>query len=167
VKKKYEKFRKMKEKQQQKKTEQQEKVQRIAARASQKFIGMISSCFDGYMDVYIRQEDLAMAELLEKLAVEETWTISETQNINNKVLTSSTDLVYAFVDARKRCLALSKGQTFYELCVLLKKYMGKYAEFLNTKLKSIEKLRKPLSDDDEQSLCLIINTAEYRTLRAS
>lgn len=53
-------------------------------RPTTKFKGIISSCFDPYMDLYIAQEDRNMKEMLEHLISEETWTVPEDEQ--NKVI---------------------------------------------------------------------------------
>lgn len=87
------------------------------------------------MDLYIEQEDKNMREMLNKLTQEETWSVSDDEthpsqssssfsslsssfssfSLSNKVLASSTDLIYYFNEVRKRCGSLTKGQPFYEL----------------------------------------------------
>lgn len=44
------------------------------------------------MDLYIEQEDRNMSEMLERLTREESWSVADDES--NKVLSSSTDLMY-------------------------------------------------------------------------
>lgn len=116
-------------------------------RPTTKFKGIISSCFDPYMDLYIAQEDRNMKEMLEHLISEETWTVPEDEQnkvINffcvsivsntSKVLSSSTDVIYYFNEARKRCSKLTRGQPFFDLFGLFKKYLAYYASVLAYRL---------------------------------
>jgi len=129
---------------------------------------MISSCFDPYMELYISQEDRNMAEMLERLANEETWSVPDEES--NKVLSSSTDLIYYFNEARKRCSALTRGQPFFDLFLLFKKYLAGYCAVLAHKIPAEEppsagglvmSHTRTFSEAEEKTLCLIVNTAEY------
>jgi hypothetical protein len=50
------------------------------------FKGIISSCFDPYMDLYINQEDRNMKEMMDNLIADETWEVPE--ETRNKVTKS-------------------------------------------------------------------------------
>eukprot|EP00026_Physarum_polycephalum_P002742 Phypoly_transcript_02750.p1 GENE.Phypoly_transcript_02750~~Phypoly_transcript_02750.p1 ORF type:complete len:836 (+),score=180.82 Phypoly_transcript_02750:116-2623(+) len=121
------------------------------------FKGIISSCFDPYMDLYITQEDRNMKEMIDNLIADETWEVPE--ETRNKVLVSSTDLIYYFNEARKRCAKLTRGQPFFDLFVLFKKYLKNYAYILNSRL-PLEGTRI-LTEDESRRMCVILNTAEY------
>lgn len=127
------------------------------ARPPVNFKGIISSAFDPYMDQYINQEDRNIKQMLESLIAEETWIAPE--DSRNNVLGSSTDLVYYFNEARKRCAKLTRGQPFFDLTQLFKKYLAAYANILNSRLPP-ENARN-LSEDEAKKMCIILNTAEY------
>eukprot|EP00026_Physarum_polycephalum_P000791 Phypoly_transcript_00792.p1 GENE.Phypoly_transcript_00792~~Phypoly_transcript_00792.p1 ORF type:complete len:859 (-),score=180.78 Phypoly_transcript_00792:53-2629(-) len=159
IKKKWERHQAMKEREKKKKLSQQKKKNPPAA---MQFKGMISTCFDPYMDLYIQQEDRNMREMLNNLVAGETWLVPEHES--NKVLASSTDLIYYFNEARKRCGSLTKGQPFYELFMLFKTYLREYAAILNNRIgeeQSLNSTIRPLNDRDEHAICLIVNTADY------
>lgn len=41
------------------------------------FRGMISSCFEPHLTIYIEKEEMELMQLLEKVVQEETWDIEE------------------------------------------------------------------------------------------
>ncbi len=59
-----------------------------------KFKGIISSCFDPYMDLYIAQEDRNMKQMIDHLLEEETWTVPDEER--NKVPFSFCLILFAF-----------------------------------------------------------------------
>jgi hypothetical protein len=136
-----------------------QKTRADAKRREEKFAGMISSAFHPYLDLYIAQEEKQLGELLEKLIAQEKWEFDDESGAHNRVLQSATDLVYYFKKCRSRCAALNKGQTLYELFLLLRRTLYDYAGYLSRQLPS--DMSKPLTLDDERRFCIIINTAEY------
>jgi hypothetical protein len=136
-----------------------QKTRADAKRREEKFAGMISSAFHPYLDLYIAQEEKQLGELLEKLIAQEKWEFDDESGAHNRVLQSATDLVYYFKKCRSRCAALNKGQTLYELFLLLRRTLYDYAGYLSRQLPS--DMSKPLTLDDERRFCIIINTADY------
>lgn len=132
----------------------------LAQRHIVKFKGLISSGFGPYLELYIDQEDSNMSELLAKLVAEETWILPDDEQI--KVLQSSTHLIYYFNEARKRCTSLTRGQPLFDLYMLFKKYLSKYRAVLTKKVATFSLPNKRvLSDIEEKTVCLIVNTADY------
>eukprot|EP01117_Protostelium_nocturnum_P009871 TRINITY_DN3519_c0_g2_i1.p1 TRINITY_DN3519_c0_g2~~TRINITY_DN3519_c0_g2_i1.p1 ORF type:complete len:846 (-),score=252.04 TRINITY_DN3519_c0_g2_i1:36-2573(-) len=120
-----------------------------------KFQGIISSIFDLYLDLYIKSEDENMKQQLNTLLAAETWAADD---VKNKVLNSSTELVQ-FINAKtKTCSSLSKGQAYFEIFSLCRKYINLYAQILSEHIPANE---VKLNENSEQTICLIINTAEY------
>ncbi|KAK3422128.1 hypothetical protein EUGRSUZ_G02677 [Eucalyptus grandis] len=133
------------------------------------FRGIISSCFEPHLTVYIELEEKTLMESLEKLVQEETWDIEE--GSQNNVLTSSMQLFLIIKRSLKRCSALTKNQTLFNLFKVFQRVLKAYA----TKL--FEKLPKggmglvaaatgidgqiKTSDRDERVICYIVNSAEY------
>ena len=70
-----------------------------------------------------------MQATLDKVMSEESWTIED--DVGNKILSSATGLVNYFVQAMKRCSALTRGQPFFDLYLLFKKYFNRYSTFLS------------------------------------
>eukprot|EP01132_Coremiostelium_polycephalum_P002712 gene2712-3365_t len=128
-----------------------------APKTYERFKGIMSTCFDPYMDLYIKEEDNKMGEVLRKFIEEEKWTVSE--EASNKVLPSSTDLIHYFIMAMKRCSSLSKKLPFFNLYNLFKKYLSQYANILSNKIHS--DVNRPHDAAEDQTICLIINTSEY------
>eukprot|EP01113_Clastostelium_recurvatum_P017040 TRINITY_DN1995_c0_g1_i3.p1 TRINITY_DN1995_c0_g1~~TRINITY_DN1995_c0_g1_i3.p1 ORF type:complete len:1025 (-),score=255.52 TRINITY_DN1995_c0_g1_i3:12-3086(-) len=124
---------------------------------SKRFRGIISTCFDPYMDLYIEQEDRNLGAMLEKVMEEETWTVED--DTANKILASATDLVSYFIEALKRCTLLTRGQPLYDLFLLFKKYLTRYASFLQQKIPGYE--GRSLAEPEARTVCLIVNTADY------
>jgi hypothetical protein len=100
------------------------------------------------MDLYIKKEDKyfyfyfyfyikyylfrIMREMLNKFTAEETWIVDDDER--NKVLSSSTDLIYYFKSSLKTCSSLTKNEAFYDLYLLFKKYLIDYAKVLSNRI---------------------------------
>jgi vacuolar protein sorting-associated protein 53 len=134
------------------------KTRAQAKRREEKFAGMISSAFHPYLDLYIAQEEKQLSELLDKLVAQEKWEFDDA-GAKSRVLQSATDIAYYFKKCRTRCAALNKGQTLYELFLLLRRTLLEYGAYLARQLPS--DLTKPLTLDDERRFCIVINTADY------
>lgn len=124
-----------------------------------KFKGIISSCFEHYMYLYVEHQESYIKSRFDELMRSETWTISEESP--NKVLVSATDMIGVFAKVRKRIAILNQSSAFYDIFLIFKKYLGSYAEILKEKIDSDSK------DSDQDLLCCyIINTGEYCSKRA-
>jgi len=122
----------------------------------QKFQGIISSCFDLYLDFYVKNLDEKMTKQFEKFIAEETWIVDEDDR--NKVLGSSTDLMVQFMQVVKETKKLTRNQAFYDMYNLFKKFLDLYATALEAKIPPPE---SKLSEQNEKTLCLIVNTSDY------
>ncbi|CAK9171345.1 unnamed protein product [Ilex paraguariensis] len=77
------------------------------------FHGIISSCFEPHLTVYVELEEKTLMENLEKLVQEETWDIEEGSQTN--ILSSSMQVFLIIRRSLKRCSALTKNQTLFNL----------------------------------------------------
>jgi vacuolar protein sorting-associated protein 53 len=81
--------------------EEKKQQQQVAGpQPDPKYLGMISSTFNPYMDIYIKEEDALMRQKFEAIMAEETWEVDD--DARNKVLRSSTDLIFYFKKSMKR-----------------------------------------------------------------
>ncbi|XP_011010101.1 PREDICTED: vacuolar protein sorting-associated protein 53 A [Populus euphratica] len=133
------------------------------------FHGIISSCFEPHLIVYIELEQKTLMENLEKLVQEETWDIEE--GGQNNVLTSSMQLFLIIKRSLKRCSNLTKNQTLLNLFKVFERVLKAYAAKLKARLPKggmgivaaatgMDGQIKT-SDRDERVICLIVNSAEY------
>ncbi|KAK1303412.1 hypothetical protein QJS10_CPB11g01382 [Acorus calamus] len=77
------------------------------------FHGIISSCFEPHLTVYVELEEKSLMENLEKLVQEETWDPEEGSQTN--ILSSSMQVFLIIRRSLKRCSALTKNQTLFNL----------------------------------------------------
>ncbi|EOY24115.1 Membrane trafficking VPS53 family protein isoform 8 [Theobroma cacao] len=133
------------------------------------FHGIISSCFEPHLIVYIELEEKTLMENLEKLVQEETWDVEE--GSQNNVLSSSMQLFLIIKRSLKRCSALTKSQTLYNLFRVFQRVLKAYATKLFARLPKggtgivaaatgMDGQIKT-SDRDERVICYIVNSAEY------
>ncbi|TYI70107.1 hypothetical protein E1A91_D08G198700v1 [Gossypium mustelinum] len=133
------------------------------------FHGIISSCFEPHLIVYIELEEKTLMENLEKLVQEETWDVEE--GSQNNVLSSSMQLFLIIKRSLKRCSALTKSQTLYNLFKVFQRVLKAYATKLFGRLPKggtgivaaatgMDGQIKT-SDRDERVICYIVNSAEY------
>uniref|UniRef100_K3XEN6 Uncharacterized protein n=1 Tax=Setaria italica TaxID=4555 RepID=K3XEN6_SETIT len=133
------------------------------------FHGIISSCFEPYMNVYIELEEKSLVDQLEKLVQEERWEIEEGSQTN--ILSSSMQVFLVIRKSLKRCSALTKNQTLFNLFQVFQRILKAYAAKLYARLPkggtgivaaatgTDGQIRT--SDRDERMICYIVNTAEY------
>ncbi|XP_027176359.1 vacuolar protein sorting-associated protein 53 A isoform X1 [Coffea eugenioides] len=133
------------------------------------FRGIISSCFEPYLIVYVELEEKTLMENLEKLVQEETWEIEEGSQTN--ILSSSMQVFLIIRRSLKRCSALTKNQTLFNLFKVFQRILKAYATKLFARLPKggtgivaaatgMDGQIKT-SDKDERVICYIVNTAEY------
>ncbi|KAL3838339.1 hypothetical protein ACJIZ3_022930 [Penstemon smallii] len=133
------------------------------------FHGIISSCFEPYLTVYVELEEKTLMEHLEKLVQEETWDIEEGTQTN--ILSSSMQVFLIIRRSLKRCSALTKKQTLFNLFKVFQKILKAYATKLFARLPKVGTGivaaatgmdgQIKTSDRDERIICYIVNTAEY------
>ncbi|CAM0884212.1 unnamed protein product [Alopecurus aequalis] len=133
------------------------------------FHGIISSCFEPYMAVYIELEEKSLVEQLDKLIQEEKWETEEGSQTN--ILSSSMQLFLIIRRSLKRCSALTKNQTLFKMFQVFQRILKAYATKLYARLPKAGtsifaastgtdgQIRT--SDRDEKMICYIVNTAEY------
>ncbi|KAL6840013.1 hypothetical protein ACP4OV_029823 [Aristida adscensionis] len=133
------------------------------------FHGIISSCFEPYMSVYIELEEKSLVDQLDKLVQEERWEIEEGSQTN--ILSSSMQVFLVIRKSLKRCSALTKNQTLFNLFQVFQRILKSYAAKLYARLPkggtgivaaatgTDGQIRT--SDRDERMICYIVNTAEY------
>lgn len=133
------------------------------------FRGIVSSCFEPYLTVYVELEEKTLMEHLEKLVQEETWDIEE--GSQTYILSSSMQVFLIIRRSLKRCSALTKSQTLFNLFKVFQKILKAYATKLFAKLPKGGSgivaaatgmdAQIKTSDKDERLICYIVNTAEY------
>ncbi|KAL4562787.1 hypothetical protein LXL04_026818 [Taraxacum kok-saghyz] len=132
------------------------------------FRGIISSCFEPHLMVYVDFEEKTLMDNLEKLVQEETWDMDDGQT---NILSSSMQVFLIIRRSLKRCSALTKNQTLLNLFKVFKRVLKAYATKLFMKLPKggtgivaaatgMDGQIKT-SDKDERMICYIVNTAEY------
>jgi hypothetical protein len=122
-----------------------------------KFKGIISSAFTPYLYIYIQDQEAALHEMFTGLLTDEKWILEEDAPV--LVLISASDMITHFMTARDRCAALNKGQAFFDLFKLFKKYLELYGDKLKEKLSAFDV--NAMTNSNEVTVCLIINTANY------
>ncbi|KAM4071352.1 hypothetical protein ACB094_11G056000 [Castanea mollissima] len=133
------------------------------------FRGIISSCFEPHLIICVELEEKTLMENLEKLVQEETWDIEE--GSQNNVLSSSMQLFLIIKRSLKRCSALTKNQTLFNLFKVFQRILKAYATKLFARLPKggtgivaaatgMDGQIKT-SDRDERVICYIVNSAEY------
>ncbi|KAG8078798.1 hypothetical protein GUJ93_ZPchr0007g5926 [Zizania palustris] len=133
------------------------------------FHGIISSCFEPYMTVYIELEEKSLVDQIEKLIQEEKWETEEGSQTN--ILSSSMQVFLVIRRSLNRCSALTKNETLFNLFQVFQRVLKAYASKLYTRLPkggtgivaaatgTDGQIRT--SDRDEKMICYIVNTAEY------
>ncbi|XP_024383134.1 vacuolar protein sorting-associated protein 53 A isoform X1 [Physcomitrium patens] len=136
------------------------------AAAAFNFRGTISSCFEKHMSIYVELEEKTLMEALDKLIQEETWEAEEGTQTN--VLSSGTQVFLIIKRSLKRCSALTRNQTLFNLYKVFQRVLRAYAGKLVARLPrgqpglvSSTEGQVKVSDKDERVICYIVNTAEY------
>lgn len=132
------------------------------------FRGIISSCFEPHLSVYVELEEKTLMEQLEKLVQDETW---DTEDGNQNILSSSMHVFLMIRKSLKRCSALTRNQTLFNLFKVFQRILKSYAAKLLAKLPkggtgivaaaTGTDGQIKTSDRDERVICYIINTSEY------
>ncbi|CAM6084244.1 unnamed protein product [Calypogeia fissa] len=140
-----------------------------AAIASFSFKGTISSCFETHLGPYVELEEKTLMETLEKLIQEETWEVEEGSQTN--ILSSSTQVFLVIKRSLKRCSALTRNTTLFNLYKVFQRILNAYAGKLSARLPrggtglvasaTGTEGQVKVTDRDERVICFIVNTAEY------
>lgn len=149
--------------------DEQNKNKDLVPGAGFNFRGIISSCFEPHLAVYVVLEERTLMENLEKLVQEETWETEEASQTN--ILSSSMKVFLIIRRSLKRCSALTKNQTLFNLFEVFQKILRAYATRLYVRLPkggtgivaaaTGTDGQIKTSDRDEKMICYIVNTAEY------
>ncbi|GAQ83207.1 vacuolar protein sorting-associated protein 53 [Klebsormidium nitens] len=133
------------------------------------FRGTISSCFEPYMGVYVSLEETTLLELVDKQIADETWEAEP--GSQSKILPSSAQVFLHIKKSLKRCTALTRSQTLFNLFKTFQKVLKAYATKLGNRLpKTSGSLmaaatgtdwQVKVTEKDERVVCYIINTGEY------
>lgn len=102
------------------------------------FSGIVSSCFEPHLKIYVESQDRALSELLQRFVTDFRTTgvpsgpPSEATspvgaNDTNLVLPSSADLFVYYKKCMVQCTQLSKGEPLVYLAHVFKKYLTEYA----------------------------------------
>eukprot|EP01105_Mastigella_eilhardi_P022283 TRINITY_DN547_c0_g4_i1.p1 TRINITY_DN547_c0_g4~~TRINITY_DN547_c0_g4_i1.p1 ORF type:complete len:994 (+),score=331.14 TRINITY_DN547_c0_g4_i1:289-2982(+) len=121
-----------------------------------KFKGVISTCFDPYLDLYMEQEDKNLGKAISDALGEESWEVEG--ETGSKVLSSTTDIVFYMNTVLTRCRTMSNGQPLYDLSLLFCKHMRSYCNILVGKLPSDT---SKFTTKEARQICSIVNSAEY------
>ncbi|BBN20320.1 vacuolar protein sorting-associated protein 53 [Marchantia polymorpha subsp. ruderalis] len=140
-----------------------------AALAGFSFKGTVSSCFEPHLGAYVELEEKTLMENLEKLIQEETWEAEEGSQTN--ILVSSTQVFLIIKRSLKRCSALTRNQTLFNLYKVFQRILKAYAGKLSARLPkggtglvasaTGTEGQVKVTDREERVICYIVNTAEY------
>ncbi|GAB9465070.1 Vacuolar protein sorting-associated protein 53 [Globisporangium polare] len=130
--------------------------------------GIISRSFDPFMTAYVALERKNMEQMISEVMSSEIVD----RNGQLPVFSSSVHMFAYIRNSVKRCLALTNGQTFFDLHNEFKRCLHLYAQRLLAKLPASPPggatgsdgsnfAKVKLSDKQEEELCFVINTAEY------
>jgi vacuolar protein sorting-associated protein 53 len=129
--------------------------------------GIISKSFDPFMTSYVSLERRNMEQMIQEVMSQEIVD----RNGQLPVFSSSVNMFAYIRNSIKRCLALTNGQTFFNLHIEFRRCCQLYSQRLLAKLPqqpaitsadaqgSLAKVK--LSEKQEEELCFVINTAEY------
>lgn len=118
-----------------------------------KFHKFISSCFEPYLDAYIKSEEANIAQLLDG------YRNQFLQNEEDSVLPSVVDLFYYLRQSMFFLATLSTGKAFLNYSRMVSRSLKCYAEMLINKYPRDDK--KAYTDEELRMICLVINTADY------
>eukprot|EP00850_Spirogloea_muscicola_P021727 SM000259S08749 [mRNA] locus=s259:135499:140355:- [translate_table: standard] len=154
------------------------------------FRGVMSSCFEPHLTIYVELEERTLMEVLEKLIQEETWEAEE--GSQPRILASSTQVFLHIKRSFNRCSALTRSLTLFKLYKVFQRLLRAYANRLGGRLPKagtgivaaatatdVQAKVSPISgagpyvllsdagcpwqltDREERVCCYIVNTAEY------
>lgn len=137
-----------------------ERHEELIKQEMQKFRGVISMSFEGYMYLYIENQQAIVQSRFVELLQQETWTVDE--QAQSKVFASARGLFDTLSKVRQRVQNLNQSQAFFEIFGIFQKYLSEYADKLKQKLDAVElaSQRGP-SVPDEICCCVMLNTAQY------
>uniref|UniRef100_M4BAU0 Uncharacterized protein n=1 Tax=Hyaloperonospora arabidopsidis (strain Emoy2) TaxID=559515 RepID=M4BAU0_HYAAE len=133
--------------------------------------GMISCSFDPFMTAYVALERKNMEQMIDEVMNAELVD----RNGQLPVFSSSVNMFAYIRNSMNRCMALTNGQTFFDLQNEFKRCFKLYSQRLLEKLPTASSgpaggldssgsgatNKVKLGDKQEEELCFVINTAEY------
>lgn len=126
----------------------------------QKFRGVISMSFEGYMYLYVENQQAIVQNRFVELLQQETWTVDE--QAQSKVFASARGLFDTLSKVRQRVQNLNQSQAFFEIFGIFQRYLSEYADKLKQKLDQVELAsQRGTTVADEITCCVMINTAQY------
>eukprot|EP01120_Amphizonella_sp_Union-15-10_P016091 TRINITY_DN8383_c0_g1_i1.p1 TRINITY_DN8383_c0_g1~~TRINITY_DN8383_c0_g1_i1.p1 ORF type:complete len:372 (+),score=78.79 TRINITY_DN8383_c0_g1_i1:2-1117(+) len=114
------------------------------------------------MHIFVAYQKSIMQQAFDQIMSEEPWIVPDEDR--NKVLASSTDLIYYFSKTRENTKFIHKSSSSLQMYDLFADYLGRYADRLQQKLPGVDSFKDTkfsLSKDEEKTVCCIINTAQY------
>jgi vacuolar protein sorting-associated protein 53 len=139
---------------------EKEKEKEKETRASFKFIGIMSACFEAHISVYVEMERSKLNEQLRRLISEENWHSESAGSSTCKELSSAVDLFFSIRSSFRRCLALSKNKALLDLSEVFKDVLHVYAGTLASHFPASTSTAA-LSDVAEHTIASVIATCEY------
>lgn len=137
-----------------------ERHEELVKQEMQKFRGVISMSFEGYMYLYIENQQAIVQNRFSELLQQETWTVDE--QAQSKVFASARGLFDTFSKVRQRVQNLNQSQAFFEIFGIFQRYLSEYADKLKVKLDQAElAAQRGSSLADEVLCCVMINTSQY------
>lgn len=145
-------------------------------------VQLMSSAFEPHLGVFVDAQDKALADMLathrassSKAKPRASLDANPRDSISTDVdtatpqtvLSSSTELFYFYGQSLEQCAKLSTGQTLFDLCMVHKKWLRRYAEDVlapRSKRPTVQTRRSLDSRFDVadlQQATLLINTADY------
>lgn len=145
-------------------------------------IQSMSSAFEPHLGVFVDAQDKALADMLathrassSKAKPRTSLDTTPRDSISTDadaatpqtVLSSSTELFYFYGQSLEQCAKLSTGQTLFDLCMVHKKWLRRYAEDVLAPRSKRPTAQTRRSMDsrfdvtDLQQAALLINTADY------
>lgn len=112
-----------------------------------KFTGSISNSFEPYLKPYIKSEEDALCEGLQK-------SLDDDKLTEMKVFNSSIVLFHGIKNVIRRASNYSRGSLLLDILRVIKKVFRFYSD------RCFEKCKKNISNLEE-NICWIINTGEY------
>ncbi|XP_049850970.1 uncharacterized protein LOC126324508 isoform X2 [Schistocerca gregaria] len=123
-----------------------------------KFKGIISTCFEHYMYLYVRYQNDYVEAQFNQLMNQETWTTQIESS--SKTFNSARKMIELFSKVRRNAANLNQSQAFFDIFLIFKKYLMLYAEKLLARLHLVNANQSTLPSD-EILCCIMINTGEY------
>lgn len=97
------------------------------------FAGIVSSCFEPHLKIYVESQNRALSELLQRFVDDfrssgvPSGLSADAPPGDNLVLTSAADLFVYYKKCMVQCTTLSKGEPLLLLTAVFKKYLTEYA----------------------------------------